>query len=1111
MQDFDGDEMTIYIAQSLAARSELRNLVHLRKNIMSGADNCPILGCAQDSMSGMYKLTHPDTMLPLEVFMDLAMQQKYPRQSVTELLEQLYAERIQELVEDQGLEAAVRQMTRERSKLKIPGRRIVDLMLPPDCCYYHDGVVVHEGRISEDSDPFMSSHAGSGPNSIVAALCLDYDQGTAVEFLSDVSRVTHLFMEQYEGFSISMSDLHVPAKARAELDRELDFWIAESRAADPSNNSEMTKPLSYALDAGTEAVHASRFMRLDSGLGVMIRCRAKGSGLNARQMVACVGQQIIGTARPRLHRGRTLSCYPRGEYLTDPEARGFARLSYKDGLTAVQFFFHALAGRVGLLETACKTAVSGYLFRRSSKWVENTAVVNDGTIRTRHQVLCFHSMDGFSPDFLERYKARQLFVPVDDPVVEPLRFELAEIRRMQTIDPDQVMLLPLNLERYLRRYEQEGGTAFTGKVVTVEQIDAALNSVFGKYPDLKMTMMRYHSHWVLRRKRLLLNAARLNHVCHVLASRLVRSLMQSGSPVGPNSAQSISKNETQTTLNSFHNTGDELKTKSSRVKELIEHVPSLCYVIAQSQSQTVARSKASLQVVADSLMPVYLKDVLASCAVVTEVEPSAFAQAVLGDMAFGHTLFDKSKKKKRKAKKKKKAKVPKKKKKELPPGMDDGGGGGSAASGEENEELHAIFKLDRAKLAEKKLTMLNLYRYLKAQVSVPVTMSSLREEDGPELRLHFGTDFDRPRAATAMRDVGQLLLRGWSEVKDVIVNRRPVAGPEDEGCFDIHCLCTNLSPFYLSHSSLFKLDSLRCNNVSVMCETFGIESALHSLFCELKMCICGDGHVNNHHLWLFSLHICNTGKLLAITRHGMSKSGSDCLQRASFEQPSKVLQEACLFGEQSRNVRRCVSSSTIIGSVPGIGTGSTFVYTAPGKKQRRVKVVKMRRKQDGKEEQGKEQGVKQDKRSEEYISGMREKKQEKQLLQIWDCRKPMVEYLREFYVLAARCNEDKRERARAERARKKQEEAEREEREAAERAKDELEREAARLADQDEGGSDHGQDEDGGQDHGRVKRARRESEETGKHAKEADLLSVTARVITDRDLAYMGNEFVFRQ
>ncbi len=44
-----------------------------------------------------------------------------------------------------------------------------------------------------------------------------------------------------------------------------------------------------------------------------------------------------------------------------PAAKGFVADSFYSGLTPTEFFFHTMAGREGLVDTAVKTAETGYM------------------------------------------------------------------------------------------------------------------------------------------------------------------------------------------------------------------------------------------------------------------------------------------------------------------------------------------------------------------------------------------------------------------------------------------------------------------------------------------------------------------------------------------------------------------------------------------------------------------------------------------------------------------------------------------------------------------------------------------------------------------------------
>lgn len=99
---------------------------------------------------------------------------------------------------------------------------------------------------------------------------------------------------------------------------------------------------------------------------IMAECGSKGSPLNISQMIACVGQQAVGGNR--IQDGfvnRTLPHFK--HHSLTPSAKGFVANSFYSGLTATEFFFHTMGGREGLVDTAVKTAETGYMARRLMK------------------------------------------------------------------------------------------------------------------------------------------------------------------------------------------------------------------------------------------------------------------------------------------------------------------------------------------------------------------------------------------------------------------------------------------------------------------------------------------------------------------------------------------------------------------------------------------------------------------------------------------------------------------------------------------------------------------------------------------------------------------------
>ena len=114
----------------------------------------------------------------------------------------------------------------------------------------------------------------------------------------------------------------------------------------------------------------------------MALCGSKGSFINISQMIACVGQQAINGKRvPNGFEDRALPHFERHSKI--PAAKGFVENSFYSGLTPTEFFFHTMGGREGLVDTAVKTAETGYMQRRLVKSLEDLVQNYDGTVRNR--------------------------------------------------------------------------------------------------------------------------------------------------------------------------------------------------------------------------------------------------------------------------------------------------------------------------------------------------------------------------------------------------------------------------------------------------------------------------------------------------------------------------------------------------------------------------------------------------------------------------------------------------------------------------------------------------------------------------------------------------------
>ena len=163
---------------------------------------------------------------------------------------------------------------------------------------------------------------------------------------------------------------------------------------------QVNKRLNKARDeAGTLCLNnLSKHNRLVN----MVKSGSKGNENNISQIMACCGQQNVEGKRIAFgFNRRSLPHFTKDDY--SAESKGFVANSYLTGLDPSEFYFHAMGGREGLIDTAVKTADTGYISRRLMKALEDVMVKYDGTVRTSREVLIqfLYGEDGMAGEHFE--------------------------------------------------------------------------------------------------------------------------------------------------------------------------------------------------------------------------------------------------------------------------------------------------------------------------------------------------------------------------------------------------------------------------------------------------------------------------------------------------------------------------------------------------------------------------------------------------------------------------------------------------------------------------------------------------------------------------------------
>lgn len=392
--DFDGDEMNMHMPQDVVSESELFNLAAVPWQMVSPASSKAIIGILQDSLVGVYQFTRPNISFT-------------PREAMN-LLKSCVTLDLRKLLPN--------------AKGRITNLQILSQIIPPITLHQEwDDVVLHIVNGNFLSGRLHKSSLGDATNGIVHRICNDFGNMAAVKFIDDLQNIVTEYMKT-TGFSVGISDLRVDVDTQRQVDTQLEKGFIDSwkilkeihekgKFDDTQPHTGITKQnvleekIREVLTEAQESAQKIIVKKLEghNRFSVMVQAGSKGSNLNIMQMSACLAQQSIEHKRiPYGYDGRTLPHFCK--YDDSPTARGFVRNSFIKGLSPEELFFHAMTGRIGIIDTAVKTAQTGYIQRRIIKGMEDLKVEYDMTVRNnKGKIIQFaYGDDGFDSVKVER-------------------------------------------------------------------------------------------------------------------------------------------------------------------------------------------------------------------------------------------------------------------------------------------------------------------------------------------------------------------------------------------------------------------------------------------------------------------------------------------------------------------------------------------------------------------------------------------------------------------------------------------------------------------------------------------------------------------------------------
>ena len=613
--------------------------------------------------------------------------------------------------------------------------------------------------------------------------------------------------------------------------------------------------------AGQEAMKALPWSNTPR---IMADCGSKGSPLNISQMAACVGQQAVGGHR--IANGFLNRTLPQFEHhCLSPSAKGFVANSFYTGLTATEFFFHAMGGREGLVDTAVKTAETGYMARRLMKALEDLSMQYDTSVRnSENTVVQFtYGDDGLHPDKMENNDR-----PVD---FERLRMHIREtspcLEETSLVGKELINLTEEKLQE--KRFQDllPTGVVFLQEIRDFVSDLVDIQNEFKKLKGKKKVDDNDRAFWNDCR----LTRTQLDLLLATALQKCTVAYVEPGEAVGAIGAQSISEPGTQMTLKTFHFSGISSMNVTlgvPRLKEIINgakkiSTPIITVKLEQDNNKVAARVvKAGIEKTTLGQVAKYMKEVYAtdSCYVSVELDLVAIEQLKLNIDA--------------------------------------------------TSVRTAILKGTRG------VTKLPVLRCLKEKdVLVKKGSNSKIRVHVPDVKIGNSktlTYFAMQMLKAALPNV---IVQGIHSVNRAVINE-----VEKDGKSTYNLLVEGYGLQDVMGSPGIDGRHTTTNHVLEIEAVLGVEAARTQISAEISYIMNAYGiGIDSRHMLLLSDVMTFKGEVLGITRFGVSKMRESVLMLASFEKTTDHLFDAAVRSRTDRVVG--VSECIIMGMPIPIGTG----------------------------------------------------------------------------------------------------------------------------------------------------------------------------------------------
>jgi DNA-directed RNA polymerase II subunit RPB1 len=955
--DFDGDEMNIHIPQTIQTVTELILIANVAKRFVSPATSKIAINAKQDTLMGSFVETTDGVLIDWKDAMNILMSTSV------------------------GLNGKIEKHKKLAGKLVysqiVPNK--INIVKKKDNGEFQTRI--HNGLVTD------GVFGKSDISTIIQKTWFQYGSIETQNFIDDLQRMSLQFLIRH-GFTVSISDTVMPASVHKTINKLIETKRKEVLTLITEYENDPYVMTADAFEVNLrETLNAVRGdfektimnnFSTTSGLYICISCGSSGTSMNAGQIIACIGQTIVESKRIlKKFNNRTIPMFHQHD--DSAFARGFCYNSFISGLNPAEFFFQVMAGREGIINTAIKTADTGYIQRKLVKILEDIKVEYDGTVRNANDkmIQCVYGDNGINTENQIEQKIdliaannktiRDKYIYTEDEINElkkkyevnekfdntlneslykklvMMRDHLRYVQQRNNISAvafKELYMMPVDIQQFIKNImarEKRSNKNLVDPYYVLGRIRDMYSGSYSKimkYNEKKSVvkkadeqriklLLKFYLYDTLSPKKCThvykLGKEEFDEIVEYFRNTIRVARVEGGEMVGFVGAQSIGEPVTQTNLKSFHKsgTGKTVSLGLPRVKELLGVSRNIKTPVTRIiLDEKYGTDKIIASKIASYLKYTTLRDVVDTADVCYDPEP--FSKTSIMNKDGVTNIFE----------------------------------GSQSKSGCQSEiqGLPWIIRLtlSKEKMIERNITMLEIKTSFCNNWAMRYDDTKGSKKEYKKViekitQCAIVTNFDNsPVPMVHIRfNANKYNFNTFVQFQDLIVNRYKIKGipnivesnnivQETYIDFDSEgnvvqkkhfvIIAEGVNPHEIAQINGINLSETMCNDIVQIYETYGVEAARTAFIREFTMAIESSGGFSNfQHIEVLVDAITHMGGLIAVNRHGANKLDTDPFSRASFEKTVEQMLAAAAFGESDHI--RSVSARIMVGSLINGGTG----------------------------------------------------------------------------------------------------------------------------------------------------------------------------------------------